>query len=252
MAVIITAGVPFTVSNPYRDKRPSSQKIIFLSCEGSVTEEEYFAIVTKIFDSIKSRIRFISVVEDEIHTRAKVRTVEQNRVLGQNKPKQLVEKINRFKEEKEDIYQFSKHKEDEFWIVTDIDQNTEAEHIEDFKDALNMCDEKGYGYAISNPFFEMWLLLHHDDVKDDDRAYAVTPNHKYEPTNHFKERMRDLNVPMYGNGGKYIHKEHYNLSKIKMAVTRAKALHIDTSNRYPEYYATTVYKLMEKMLEMLE
>ena len=39
---LLKSRVPFTPQNPYRVIRPKTSKIIFLSCEGSVTEEEYF------------------------------------------------------------------------------------------------------------------------------------------------------------------------------------------------------------------
>ena len=34
--------IPFSVENPYRPVRPATSRIIFLSLEGSVTEEGYF------------------------------------------------------------------------------------------------------------------------------------------------------------------------------------------------------------------
>ena len=60
---------PFSVEDPYRVKRPSTSKIIFLSCEGSVTEEEYIEILSQIYDGVKGRVRLISVAVDEVHTR---------------------------------------------------------------------------------------------------------------------------------------------------------------------------------------
>lgn len=249
MALIMTSRIPFSLENPYRNTRPETSKIIFLSCEGSVTEEEYFSRVSQLFDDIKTKVQFVSVEEDAVHTHYKSRTLEQKQSLGKSKPKQLVEKIERFKQEKESIYQFSKHPEDEFWIVTDVDKNLSDDFIDDFKWALEFCDEKGYGYAISNPFFEIWLLLHHDDVNDYDQKYAVTKEHEYEPTNHFRERLRELRVPLKDT--KHITDIHYDKEKIFNAIERAKLLHTDKSNRYPEYFATTVYLLIEKMIEML-
>ncbi len=249
MALIIKSRIPFTAENPYRSIRPATSKIIFLSCEGSVTEEEYFARVSEIFEDIKSKIQFISVSEDAVHTHHKNRTLEQIRMLGRSKPKQLVEKIEQFKLEKEDIYQFSKHPEDEFWIVTDIDKNLFADYKDDFIEALNMCDNKQYGYAISNPFFEIWLLLHHDDADEEDKAYAVTKEHEYESTSHFRERLHNLHVPLKKE--KHIEGSYYNKENIFQAIKRAKKLHIDKNARYPEYFATTVYELLEKMIDML-
>ena len=79
--------------------------------------------------------------------------------------------MDAFKAEKNDIYQFSEYPEDEFWIVTDVDKNWSEELIDsegrksyrdEWNEAIAACQEKGYSYAVSNPFFEIWLLLHHD------------------------------------------------------------------------------------------
>ncbi|MEG0496346.1 MAG: hypothetical protein RR564_08810, partial [Eubacterium sp.] len=109
---LITSRQPFTAQNPYRVVRPSGSKIIFLSLEGSVTEEEYFERVATIFSEIKSRIQFISVAEDSVRTHYKYRTEEQSQLLSKTHPKQLIERINQFKVEKESIYEFSKYPED--------------------------------------------------------------------------------------------------------------------------------------------
>jgi hypothetical protein len=251
MALISRYSVPFSVENPFRTTRPATDKIIFLSCEGNVTEEEYFACISNLFNELKTKIQFVSVAEDEVHTIAKNRTAEQNKKLGMSKPKQLLEKIEKFKLEKESVFQFSQHPDDEFWIVTDIDQNLSKDFIDDFIETLDKCDQYKYGYAISNPFFEMWLLLHHDDVKEEDKEYAVTEEHPYEKTPYYRERLRKLGVPLHGNDNKSIRAEHYNREKVFQAVKRAEELHSDRSCRYPSYYATTVYQLIYKIIDML-
>lgn len=245
----VTSRIPFTIQNPYRSARPATSKIIFLSFEGSVTEEEYFDCVSDIFKEIRSKIQFISVAEDAVHTNSKHRTTEQARMLSKVRPKQLVERIEQFKAEKEDIYQFGEYPEDEFWIVTDVDNNWDPVWIDEWNDALAMCNDKGYGYAVSNPFFEIWLLLHHDTPTEEDKTYSVTESHNYEPTKHFSERLRMLGVPLKGK--KHIQPEHYDAEKIRVAIERAKELHIDRTDNCPRYFATTVYVLLEKIIEML-
>lgn len=248
MAIILSSRIPYDSQNPYRKKRPMTSKIIFLSMEGSVTEEEYFEWISQIFGELKSKIQFISVAEDAVHTKAKYRTPEQNCMLGMSRPKQLVEKIDKFKREQEEKYQFERY-QDEFWIVTDIDANLEKELIMDFHAALQDCDQKGYGYAISNPFFELWLLLHHDDVTEEDRKYAVTDNQRYHKTGHFRERLCDLNVPLKDK--KHIQQDHYTKEKVIKAVHRARNLYKGKGEWYPRYLATTVFCLVHKMIEML-
>ena len=68
---LFKSRIPFNFQNPYRPVRPVTSKIIFLSFEGSVTEEEYFERVSDLFSEIKSKIQFISVAEDAVHTASK-------------------------------------------------------------------------------------------------------------------------------------------------------------------------------------
>lgn len=255
---LITSRIPFSHQNPYRPIRPTTSKIIFLSFEGSVTEEEYFERISDLFSEIRSKIQFISVAEDAVHTAPKRRTPDQARMLSKVRPKQLVERIDQFKAEKDDVYQFSQFPDDEFWIVTDVDQNWSNEIIspsdgktynDEWNDAISMCQAKNYGYAVSNPFFEIWLLLHHDTASDADKSFAVTDVHDYEKTDHFRTRLRDLGAPLEDK--KHIDSSHYDVEKVKTAISRAEALHANKTDMCPKYFATTVYILLNKMMEML-
>lgn len=247
MQLIHRRSTPYTNENPYRSKRPTTSKIIFLSCEGSVTEEEYIEVLSRIYDGVKSRVQIISVAEDEVHTLPKNRTREQNQVLGKSKPWQLVERINKFKEEKEAKYEFSKYPEDEFWIVSDVDDNLDNHKIK-FENAIQECERKGYKYAISNPFFEIWLLLHHDEVSEEDKKYAVTETHQYEATDHFRIRLKEKDAPLKDQ--KHLNFEHYSDEKVRLAVERAKDL-MGENEKIPSDYGTYVYKIVEEILEVV-
>ncbi len=246
MQLIHRRSKPFTLEDPYRTRRPSTSKIIFLSCEGSVTEEEYIEILSQIYDGVKSRVQLISVAEDEIHTNVKKRTTEQNQVLGKSKPWQLVQRIDKFKMEKESIYEFSKYPDDEFWIVSDVDDNLDI-HKAEFENAIKECDEKGYKYAISNPFFEIWLLMHHDDVNQQDKEYGVTKEHKYEATDHFRIRLAENGAPLKDK--KHLQLEHYSDEKVKTAVERAKVLVNGKEEKIPSEFGTYFYKIVDEILE---
>lgn len=254
---LITSRIPFNVQNPYRPDRPATSKIIFLSLEGSVTEEEYFEGISRLFSAVKSKIQFISVAEDAVHTAPRSRSANQVRLLSKVRPKQLVERIDQFKIEKDKKYQFSKYPDDEFWIVTDVDQNWSdavidpaqgKTYLDEWNDAVAMCKEKGYQYAISNPFFEVWLLLHHDSPTDEDKSFAVTDDHPYQSTNHFRTRLADLGAPLKG---KHIAISDYSVRNVGEAIQRADALHINKADFCPKYLATTVYLLLQKIMEML-
>ncbi len=238
----------FPIRQPFRTQRLKNSKIIFISCEGCVTEEEYFRCVQKLYNSVKTRIQIISVIEDVISTPPKKRTSEQIQLASKNRPLQLVRRIDQFKEKEDDMYQFALHPDDEFWVIADVDDHKSDLWIDEWNEALRDCREKSYGIAISNPSFEIWLLLHHDDVNDEDIKYAVTPSHSYEKTNHFRCRLRKLGVPLRDK--KHIRDSHYTMHKIEEAIRRAKALHINDSDVDVNYFATTVYKILEIIISM--
>ena len=233
-----------------RPTRPTSGKIIFISCEGQVTEEEYFKIVSNLFSNVKSKIQFVSVMEDILSIPAKFRTADQISELGKNKPWQLLEKIERFKEEKKDVYDFDKHPEDEFWIVSDVDENTNSVYVSKWNETLSNCDAKKYGYAISNPYFELWLLLHHVDAIADDHKYAVTDASPYDPTSHAHFGKRLLDDASAPRVSKHINAQHYDINKIKCAISRAKNLHNINESTWPKSLGSTAYLLLEKIIEV--
>ena len=55
-------------------------------------------------------------------------------------------------------------KADQVWIVVDVDEHSTLE------DALKQCDRHGYHYAVSNPCFEFWLLLHICSIEEFDQT----------------------------------------------------------------------------------
>lgn len=248
MAMDISARYSaFSQGLPYRHVRPATDKIIFLSCEGRVTEEEYFKRISEIFSSIKSKIIFVSVKEDILSIPKKKRTREQEVYLSQGKFWYLAEKIAQFKKEKDAEYDFKNHPDDEFWIVADVDDCWNACYGDKWEQTIELCQSKGYRYAISNPFFELWLLLHHDDANEADRKYAVTDEHPYEHTEHFQNRLRLLGVPMTK---KSIRAEHYDIQNVEMAADRARLLHGNLSFEIPKDLTTTVFCLFDEIFKL--
>ena len=55
---------------------------------------------------------------------------------------------------------------DEFWLCIDTDHWVKPNHIANLTGVLRECRQKAYSIAISNPCFELWLLLHFQDAAD--------------------------------------------------------------------------------------
>ena len=80
----------FTFS-PVRPKRRTSDKLIFISCEGSVTEWEYFEkIVNLAFENVSSKVRVINILEDVLKKKSEQRTSEENRLVTSASPNNLL------------------------------------------------------------------------------------------------------------------------------------------------------------------
>jgi RloB-like protein len=57
--------------------------------------------------------------------------------------------------------------DDQVWAVFDEDNHPKV------TDAINICQNAGVGVAYSNPCFELWLILHHEDFGRQDDHHAV-------------------------------------------------------------------------------
>lgn len=86
-------------------------------------------------------------------------------------------------------------------------------------------------------------------VNDTDKSFAITDEHDYEKTDHFRNRLMNLGVALKDK--KHIEPSDYDPQKVKIAISRAMELHLDKNDRCPKYFATTVYILLNKMMEML-
>ena len=124
----------------------------------------------------------------------------------------------------------SLRKTDEAWIVVDKDDWTEDQ----LKELLQWAKKsENYGFALSNPNFEYWLLLHFEDGKGIASPHECLTRLK----RHLPNYKKDID-------GKKI-----TLDLITKAIVRAKRRETDRSSDLPKIWSTTVYKLVEKIMD---
>lgn len=117
---------------------------------------------------------------------------------------------------------------DEAWLVVDKDQWKEEQ--------LNKLHEwaksqENYGFALSNPKFEYWLLLHFEDCGVD------SPNK-------CDEKLK-RHIPNYNKG---IDTHKFTDERICDAIRRAKSRDVPPCEDWPKNSCgTTVYRLVEKL-----
>lgn len=153
--------------------------------------------------------------------------------------------VKRLLKEVKNDYNFKKT--DEFWLIIDRDQ-WESIHKISFEDLYNDCrKESNFFIALSNPCFEIWLLLHLKDINefDDKEQKKIYENSK---TSSSKNYIDQVLGEISGRGYNKRPNPNVFLPNIKNAIERAKKLD-DRNDEYPSYLGSHVYKLVEKLIK---
>jgi hypothetical protein len=128
---------------------------------------------------------------------------------------------------------------DEFWIFLDRDHHFKGTHTPQTLEALRAGKTAGFEVAISNPCFELWLLLHHEEVSLDaelDNCAAVESS--------LRARLGSYNKTNILPG-------QFPLDLVEIAIRRAQALEkspYSPTALLPLPIGTRVYRLLEKIL----
>src|SRR5262249_19618035 len=120
---------------PFRDPKP----IILIVCEGERTEPEYFDGFSRFCRNPRVRI---AIAPEHGGPRTVVNTAKER--------KKEAEAAARREADENLVY-------DSVWCVFDVDDHPQV------ADAMQMARDNGIELAISNPCFELWLLLHFRD-----------------------------------------------------------------------------------------
>lgn len=135
--------------------------------------------------------------------------------------------------------------DDEMWLVIDKDRWTDEmlSHV-----ALCCSKDSTMHLALSNPCFEIWLILHLLDVPamaDEERALC------YENKRNTRRTDTYLKILLRKLMGSYRESE-YDTSKlvpyVETAIERARALDANPDDRWPQTLGTRVYLLAESIM----
>ena len=118
-------------------RRPRKTLVVF--CEGERTEPEYLEALKR-----EPSVRDTAAVDLKVDPRSKSAPL----MLVQ----MAVDARERALKEEAEI--------DEFWCVFDVEWPVNHPRL---RDALELADRNRIGVAVSNPCFELWLILHFQD-----------------------------------------------------------------------------------------
>lgn len=75
---------------------------------------------------------------------------------GKSSPRSVITRLDTFKKN------YKLRKGDQLWMIIDRDQQTWE--LAELSEVQKLCKQKKYYLGLTNPAFELWLLLHIDDV----------------------------------------------------------------------------------------
>jgi hypothetical protein len=211
---------PYTRTSEVRDA-----KLFVIAAEGQKTEIRYFKGIKGALASEPTRIH-IKVLERE---------------NSNSSPRYLLDMVNEFVANNK----ISISEGDEVWLAIDRDAQSWGE--DEISAVAQECIQKQYGLALSNPCFEVWLLLHFHDV---DTFYSQEQKDEL----FANKRVSRNNTVLKSEVSKALTSlgAEADISKlfpfVKDAIERAKALDSNLTHRWPVTLGTRVYLLVERIL----
>ncbi len=229
-----------------------SRKVFVIATEGAETEPAYFDLLDAYVQtnpSLNNRVKVLTLRRDRVDE-ADVKTLLQKRKIGEptskdSAPDYVLQQLENYFEKN------ALKEEDELWCIVDRDRWTVRPSHKGLglKGIARECLKRGYHFCLSNPNFELWLLLHIKDVHD----YSLE-----QQMDLLKNKKGNTSkTPLERELSKYL-SNGYNKSRlntadflphIQMAIDRAKLLDINPTARWIENALyTKVYRLVEKII----
>lgn len=179
------------------------RRLFVISVEGFATEPQFFSIFNDL--------------ELVIH-------VDCLKGKNESSPIHVLQRMKKF------LKETKLRNADEAWLVVDKDQWNEEQLT---KLHAWSQEHENYGFALSNPKFEYWLLLHFED------GSGVSSSREC------SERLNRY-LPDYQKG---IDARKITKNMIDAAIRRAKDHDNPPCSDWPRTTGTTVYRLVEKLLK---
>lgn len=203
----------------FRDAR-----LVVIASEGKDTERIYFKALAKEYANPRVHVHVLERSEDE---------------KNNSSPEHVLKQLNDYKT------QYALEADDELWLVVDKDSWTDGMLS---RVAAVCAKDAAMNMALSNPYFELWLLLHLED------ATSLTPEeYKMWLENRRKSKNADpyLKVRLRQKLGSY-HESSYDapalVVNVETAIERARRLDKGPDDRWPQTLGTRVYLLAESVV----
>jgi len=148
---------------------------------------------------------------------------------GRSAPQHVLARLDGFMKE------FDIGEGDELWLVCDCDHWIKPDHIGNLVQVIQECGQKGIQVALSNPCFELWLLLHFAEFPQEDQLTCAQVEKKIRAAVGAFDKSKIYNLPIDND-------------RVKSAVKRS----LDNqpaSSEIPEQPQTTVHRIVQGLLD---
>lgn len=195
--------------------------------EGEKTEIQYFCGVRDNAEelNIKSLIEIIPIENDDNEK-------------GQSHPKEKIENFN--KDLKDGKFTFDKEIDRVCFVIDRDPQNFSEKQLNEF---IKACREYGYDVYLSNPTFELFLIMHDDKVLELDRN-EMLENRKQSRSKRFLElKLSEI----FGCAKKNLNFQKFK-PNIKKAINNEKQF-CENLEKLKNELGSNVGKLLDSMIE---
>jgi hypothetical protein len=201
-----------------------TQKLVVIASEGTETEVQYF-------EEFKS---------SNLYNDANIFIETLNRYSQSSSPKSVLATVKGFKKA------YDLKLTDELWVL--IDRDKQSWKIPEIDHVAQQCNQGRIGFAMSNPCFELWILLHLTDLDtfSAEELAEMLENKKINKNRTWIEKK--LSELLEGYNKTNIRSDRF-INGCYEAVSRAEKLDVNPQHRWPNGLGTHVYKLFKQVLK---
>ena len=212
--------------NYTRKEASLDSKLIIIAAEGEFTEKIYFEALRKHARNSRVHIKILERDEENKHN---------------SSPEYVLEQLMQYKTEN------PIEQDDELWLVIDRDRWT----IKSISAVAQRCvQDPSYHLALSNPCFELWLILHIVDVslESEEEKIKIQKNRREKKNTdpYLKRKLRAL----LGSYSESNYDADQLVIQVAEAIMRAEALEKNKNARWPQGLGTHVYKLAKSITNL--
>jgi len=204
----------FKRKSGFRDSR-----LIVIAAEGEETEKRYFEGIKARYDNPRIHVEVLE------------------RLDSASDPAKVIKALDQFRSD----YKLRKG-HDQLWLVIDVDRwgNQKLSLVS------QQCIQKCYQLAVSNPSFEIWLLLHVRalDTYPPEILIELLANRK----DGKRTRLEQELLLLLGSYNKTNPDMEYFAPRVFVAIQNARGSDRNPDTRWPNQLGTRVYLLLEEIV----